>query len=379
MARKNNPFKNPFKKHMKILFYFGHPAQYLFLRATIKNLIENEHDVIILIKTKDVLEELVKADGLAYKNVLRKERGHSKNAVLFSFLKRLFVLLPIILKNKPSLLVSTDATLSVIGRLFRIQRITIVEDDFDVIRNLAKIAYPNTQHIVCPEVCDVGKYDQKKIGYAGYMKLGYLHPKAFSPSREKLEKYEIKTPFVLIRMARLTEHHDFGVQGMSETLLNKIIDLARQHNCNVYISSEARVSKEYKPYSLQISPSDIHHILAHAELLISDSQSMSVEASMLGTPSIRFSSFAGKISVLEELQHKYQLTYGIDPSSSNKLLEKAEQLLSQDKSKISFEQRREAMLKDKIDVSAFMTWFIENYPNSADIMRTNPDYQYRFR
>lgn len=364
---------------MKVLFYFGHPAQYLFLRTTIKNLIENNHDVIILIKTKDVLEALIKADGLAYKNVLRKERGHSKNAVLFSFLRRLFILLPIVLKKKPNLLVSTDATLSVIGRLFRILRITIVEDDFDVIRNLAKIAYPNTQHIVCPEVCDVGKYGQKKIGYAGYMKLGYLHPKVFTPSRAKLEKYEIKTPFVLIRMARLTAHHDFGVHGMSESLLDNMIKLSKQHNCKVYVSSEARLDKEYEPYLLQISPSDIHHILAYATLLISDSQSMSVEASMLGTPSIRFSSFAGKISVLEELEHKYQLTYGIDPSSPDKLLKKAKQLLSQDNLKISFEERREAMLEDKIDVSAFMTWFIENHPESADIMKNNPDYQFRFR
>ncbi len=37
------------------------------------------------------------------------------------------------------------------------------------------------------------------------------------------------------------------------------------------------------------------------------------------------------------------------------------------------------MLEDKIDVSAFMTWFIENHPESADIMKNNPDYQFRFR
>ena len=36
-------------------------------------------------------------------------------------------------------------------------------------------------------------------------------------------------------------------------------------------------------------------------------------------------------------------------------------------------------LKDKIDVTAFYLWFIENYPESAQGMRSNPDYQYRFK
>ena len=36
------------------------------------------------------------------------------------------------------------------------------------------------------------------------------------------------------------------------------------------------------------------------------------------------------------------------------------------------------MLKEKIDVTAFMVWFIENYPESAKIMKENPDYQLRF-
>jgi uncharacterized protein len=71
----------------------------------------------------------------------------------------------------------------------------------------------------------------------------------------------------------------------------------------------------------------MHHVLANASLLISDSQSMSVEAAMLGVPSLRFSSFAGKISVLEELEHKYKLTFGIDPSSPNKLLFKIEDII----------------------------------------------------
>jgi len=37
------------------------------------------------------------------------------------------------------------------------------------------------------------------------------------------------------------------------------------------------------------------------------------------------------------------------------------------------------MLSDKIDVTAFMVWFVENYPESAKIMKENPEYQWSFR
>ena len=115
------------------------------------------------------------------------------------------------------------------------------------------------------------------------------------------------------------------------------------------------------------------------EFLICDSQSMSVEASMLGVPSIRFSSFSGRISVLEELEHNYQLTFGVNPNNSELLLTKLKELLSIQNLKEIFHNRRSKMLSDKIDVTAFLVWFIENYPKSKIIMNKNPDYQNNFK
>ena len=114
-------------------------------------------------------------------------------------------------------------------------------------------------------------------------------------------------------------------------------------------------------------------------MLIGDSQSMSVESALLGVPSIRYSSFAGKLSVLEELEHKYELTYGFLPEQSEAMFEKIEKLLSIPNLKEEWQQRRQSMLQDKIDVTAFFVWFIENYPESAKIMKENTDYQYNFK
>ena len=42
-------------------------------------------------------------------------------------------------------------------------------------------------------------------------------------------------------------------------------------------------------------------------------------------------------------------------------------------------KKRQNMLNDKIDVTAFMVWFVENYPESEKTIKKNPDYQYRFK
>ncbi len=106
---------------------------------------------------------------------------------------------------------------------------------------------------------------------------------------------------------------------------------------------------------------------------------MSVEAAMLGTPSLRFNDFAGKIGVLEELEHKYELTFAVPSSKPQQLYDKVQELLDTPDLYETFQQRRQRMLSDKIDVTAFFTWFIENYPESRTIMKENPNYQLNFK
>jgi predicted glycosyltransferase len=362
----------------KFLFYFGHPAQYLFLRGAMKNLLNQGHSVTILIKTKDVLEQLVISDGFAYQNILQVQRGNSRISIFLSLLKRLRNIVKIILKDRPDVMVGTDATVALIGYLFSISRITITEDDYEVIKNLARLTYPFTETILCPAVCWVGNHNKKKVGYAGYMKLGYLHPEVFMPNHKILNKYNLQEGYVLIRLAKLTAHHDFGVKGISIEHLNEIIKKCKEKGLRVYISSEAELADIYKIYQTHFEPNDMHHVMSFAALLISDSQSMSVEAAMLGVPSIRFSDFVGKISVLEELEYKYKLTFGVMPSNPQKLFNKIDDLLEEKSLKELFKERRKKMLSEKINVTSFLTWFLLSYPESKITMQENPSFQSRF-
>ena len=111
--------------------------------------------------------------------------------------------------------------------------------------------------------------------------------------------------------------------------------------------------------------------MAFATLYIGDSQSMANEAAMLGVPSLRFNDFVGakKIGVMEELEHVYGLTYGISSHEPEKLYAKIEELIAMPNLRDVFQKRREKMLSEKIDVTAFFTWFIKNYPQSAELSK----------
>lgn len=364
---------------MRFLFYFGHPAQYLFFRDTINKLkINNLNTVLVTIKSKDVLEDLLKHDKLEYINIQPKERGFSKFSILFNLFKRFYKLLIISTKYKPEFLIGTDATIAYVGFLLRKTRITITEDDYIIIKNLAKLTYPITNWILCPEVCDVGNYCQKKIGYNGYMKLSYLHPDVFKPDNKILSKYNIKNKFIIIRLAKLTAHHDIGIKGISEEFLKEIIKIVEFQGYTVFISSEKKMENKFVGYQLKINPSDMHHLLYSSELLVSDSQSMSVEAAMLGIPSIRISDFAGCISVLNELEKKFGLTFGYKPNQLQPILNKINELLMDKDLKLTFQNKRINMLSQKINVNDFLFWLFSDFKKNSKLYKFNSENETNF-
>ncbi|MEI6752116.1 MAG: DUF354 domain-containing protein [Paludibacter sp.] len=364
---------------MKIIIYLGHPAQFHFFKNIVKQLIHDGHQVKILIKTKDVLENLVRLNNFEYENIQSVPRKNNKFSILLASLIRTFKVLLISIKYKADILVGADASIAQSAFILRRSAITVLEDDYKVIEKLAKMTYPFTASIVVPTVCQVGKWENKKVPYLGYMKLAYLHPNRFKPDEEIVKKYIKVKNYCLIRLAQLTAHHDVGIKGLTVDLVKEIIQITEQKGYTVFISSEAHLHESLLSYQLKINQNDIHHLMAFASLLISDSQSMSVESAMLGVPSIRFSDFAGRISVLEELENVYQLTFGVKTNQPEQLILMVNNLLSNEYLSKLFQKRRQQMLTDKIDVTAFFVWFIENYPESAKIMKEDPEYQYRFK
>ena len=356
----------------RILFYLGHPAHYHAISRVAELLAANGHGISFIAREKDVLSKLLQ-DVKFPVHHLKPRRRKGKLGILLSVLQREWRMYWLIRRIRPDLLVGTDIVITHVGKALRIPSVVLNEDDATQVPLLAKYGFKYSTATLSPTSCDISPYCHKKVEYSGYHELAYLHPKYFTPNRKKVIQLSSENePYFILRFSSFTAHHDEKKTGISDELACELVQLLKKHG-RVHISSERELTEELEPYRIMIDPRDMHHALYFARLYIGDSQTMAAEAAVLGTPSIRFNDFVGKLGYLEELEHKFGLTYGISTSEPRKLISKTAQFLHTQNLKRLWQEKTEQMLNETVDVAAFWMWFFEHFPDSLEATWDNPN------
>ena len=367
---------------MNILIQLSHPAHFHLYKNVARNFMRDGHKVFILIKTKDILEDLLKQSGLPYYNILKEAHRKSKFGMLWDMLVRDWRILRFVKKHKIDLLTGSTVEVAQVGWLTRKYRVNTGEDDMNVVPLFPKMAGPFMGTILSPRVCNNYSLEPYSVKYESYHELAYLHPNHFQADKNVVEKYfSADTPFFILRFSSLNAYHDAGIQGINTEIAQHLIDILKPHG-RIYITSERELEPQFEPYRIKINTLDMHHVMAFSTLYIGDSQTMAAEAAVLGVPFVRFNDFVGRIGYLNELEDVYQLGFGIKASeegAADKMYKVVEEILSMPNLKEKWESRRQKMLSEKIDYAQFLTWFIEEYPESQKIMKETPNYQYRFK
>lgn len=347
---------------MRILVYLGHPAHFHNYKNTIAALKAHGHEVEVLIKKKDILEDLLKNAGIPYHNILEEGRKNTRLGITLGVLKQAWRINQYCSSFHPDILTGSSVENSWIGPLRGLPVINIGEDDASVVPSYARLTYPGASVILCPQSCDCGKWNSKAVKYPGYQELGYLHPDNFTPDRSIVEKYfNLDSPNFLMRFSGLNAHHDVGIRGINNTIAQRLISMMKPHG-RVFITSERPLTPELDQYRIAINPLDIHHVMAFAEMYIGDSQTMAAEAGVLGVPFVRFNDFVGRIGYLAELEDVFKLGFGIKPDNEDRLYETVKELLEMKDRKEVFQARRQEMLSKSINFADFLTNYIESYP-----------------
>ena len=368
---------------MKIIVYLGHPAHFHLYKNVIKNLKKDGHEVEVLIKKKENLEQLLQNSGIPYHNILREGRKDTKLGMGLGALKRIWREFIFCLKHKPDLLTGTSVENSYVGPLLRIPVVYCGEDDAEVIPLQAKVCFPGATEILSPDTCDDGKWNNKSTHYPSYHELAYLHPNHFTPSADIVRQQGINPdkPYAIMRFVKLKANHDDNIKGINKEVALRLIEMMKP-KMDIYITSERPLEPELEPYRIKINPIYMHDVMAYASLYVGDSQTMAAEAGVLGVPFVRFNDFVGRIGYLRDLEDHYQLGVGVHASPitvSGERLEVSgksgvEDLIKavreivdmpEDERKKVYGARKQKMLADKIDHAKFLTWYLENFPQSA--------------
>ena len=182
------------------------------------------------------------------------------------------------------------------------------DDDQAVQPFTAKYVTPFADCVLSP---DVLKYEKLKnvIYFPVTRELAYLHPKIFTPNIEVLTKYglSIDDKYYILRFNAFKAHNDIHESGMNLNQKRELIKLLEQYG-KLFITTEKEIDPEFERNRIPIEPYEMHSFLAYSQMFVSDSQTMSSEAAVLGVPSFRCNTFAGSISCLEEEEKRYSLT-----------------------------------------------------------------------
>lgn len=350
---------------MRFLVHINHPAQYHLFKQIILRLKEENHAVLIIARNKDVLTHLLHNDGVEFINTThRTDRESNLFSLFINFILQYRKVKKYCKDFRPDLMLGTSFTLPWISKKLKIPFLNFVEDDAKVIPLYAKLSFPFSTHIVTPHICQLGKWEKKKIGYNGYHELAFLRPEQFAPSTAIAGKYiNLKKKNFLLRFTAFNAHHDYGKSGIDEKTAKKLVDYLQKEG-DVIISSEKQLDSVFDKYGLSINPNDIHHVMAHCNLVIGDSQSMAMEAACLGVPSIRLNDYAGRISVLEELEKRYHLTHSYSVNEKDAFFRQIKTLVEDIDTTQVYQSRKNKMLDDKIDVNQFVHWLVSEFPKS---------------
>lgn len=337
-------------------FFPNHPSQIWVLRPVAAALEgQGLARVIWFLRDKDVALELARRLGLQFIVVSRARSGLLGNA--WELLANIPRCVHFSFKYRVDAWVTKYGCGSIAAMLAGRPAVAFNDDDADVVPLIALTSYPFSERVLVPAVTRMGRYEWKARRYPGNHELFYLHPSRFQPDSSVRAELglDATTPYALVRLSALQAHHDRGVRGVEAGVVREVVRIGEECGIRLFITSEKPLDAELERYRLSIPVHRIHHALAHAEFLVGDSQTMTAEAAILGTPAFRLSDFVGRISYLDELEH-FGLSFGYRPDDAKRMLEDLGRMIRDPDRKRVMAERRAEFLRTHPDP---VPWFID--------------------
>jgi predicted glycosyltransferase len=335
-----------------------HPANFLILKNPMRQLATEGHDVFWCIRKKDVLEDLVRGENLPYSLLTTPRPGILGRAI--ELVEHDYKVFREIVRRKARLAIGASISVAHAARLVPgTDSIVFNDDDAEVVKPFVKLGYPFADWIVTPE-CLQEDHGPHHVTHNSYHVLSYLHPNHFKAADNILNELGVdpNQRLFLLRFVSLSAFHDTHAVGLSFDNKIRLISYLKQHG-RVLISCEGEYPREFASMIFKADPVKMHSVLAHCDLVVGDSQTMTAEAAVLGIPSVRCNTFVSKISYLDDLEKTYGLTFGYQPERFDEAFKKIESLVQSENLKGIWQGKRMKMLKDKEDLAEWIYRFIK--------------------
>ena len=368
---------------MNILFVSGHPAQVHNFRNVRAELVTAGHEVFWLTTPKDIATNLLDVYQIPYTLLSKPGKGLISKA--WTLLRNAIWEIRFLRKNKIDMAVTRTCPYTTIAaKLCGVKHIIL--DDTEHAAMKVKIFSNLVDSIILPTCFDF-QLRKDELRFPGNIEIFYLHPNRFAPAPIwDLLQIEPDTRFAIVRFVKWDAWHDTELVGGFTLDQKRELVTRLQRHMRVFISSESELPADLEPYRIQIPIERMHDVQAAAALFVGESATMASESVVLGTPAIYIDE-VGRGYTDEEAREQLLWMYRPVPSRDElkpnepdwiaggvkECIEKAEEIASSSFDTTQYAQRHKNWIATKIDCTAFLTWFVEHYPQSAEQTKANQE------
>lgn len=354
---------------MRVIIDIGHPAHVHLFRFFASEMQEKGHEILFTYREKEHEKHLLEITGVKFISV-----GHHYSTTvskIFGLVLSVLKMVSVFFRFRADLFLSHGSIIAAQASWLVGRPHISLEDTGN--HEQVRLYRPFTSAILTSYYFRKN-YGNKQVRYSSFHEMAYLRPRYFVIDQSFRDSLALGSndKMIIVRFISWKATHDRGSIGLSdEEKTALIIELSKFGK--VLISSEGKLPDSICKYKYPLSPETIHQALANADLFVGEGATMTSECCMLGTPAIYINpQLSGTID--EQIRRGLVFQF----LNSEESLNKAREILSDHDSKRKFLQKREKLLKETTDLTRFLVWFIENWPDSYMTMKADPEFEKKF-
>jgi predicted glycosyltransferase len=347
---------------MRVVVDINHPADVHFFKNFIREMEQRGHTILITASRKEISYRLLDSCGFTYEKLGSYGKSLAEKMINIPLLD--IRMLSVAGKFNPDIFVGFGSIRAAhVAKVLGKPCINFEDTDHAAWEH--RLYVPFADVVLTPQ-CFRKDFGKKQVKIDTYKELFYLHPDYFRPDPSVLDAAGIAPGerFFIIRFVAWDAQHDRGQTGLQNR--EEIVEQLTQFG-KVFITSEVPLPETLKKYQIPVPLEKLHDLLYFATLYFGEGSTTAAEAAMLGTPAIYVSSLAGSLGYTGELEQKYGLLCNF--RDQEPALQKAVELLKNPHLKEEWNTKRDNFLKDKLNATRFLVWFVENYPGSYHTMK----------
>jgi len=336
---------------VRIAFTIQHPSNVHFFRHAIRELREAGHETFVFAREKSVAVPLLEAYDIDHRVLADEPDGNLELAL--TQLAYEYRMWRAFRRVKPDVVMSNMGLAAThAAKLTGAEARTFIDTETEnATQNRLVVPFADELYVPTWLRTDFGG---RATRYDGMHEMAYTHPDWFEYDPATLEARGVdpEEPYYVVRFSAWEAHHDIGKRGFSPDGRKRLVRELADHG-TVYVSDEAEGSIPEGGEPMPVEPHEFHQLLAGADGYVGEVATTTIEAALLGTPSVRVSPFVGTDGRLMYLGDE-GLVESFRPEEEDAAFDRALELAADDDAESRWEERRAAFFEDAVDVTRFV-------------------------